>query len=681
MRIACLCHSVESLNLPAWPRIERPKIDSLEILKRGLLWAAVFCLFPGAVHAQLPFINAGPDSAFEQVDFAQIYLDTQNRDLKHTAEVKAQQQRLIDSGVLSALDLEAPNKAVEEFNRASSLMKAQNSKEAIVYLQKAIAAYPKFVSAHNALGLAYLDQEDGRAKGEFETAAKLDDKFPGSFLHLGLLALSANDFSSAQAALEKAASLSPKDPKTLAALAFAQNGDHQYEQTLETVKRVHALEHKGLANVHYIAAASAMALRNFEAMQSELDLFLSEDPTNPLAPAARKNLDILIQRKNKAAQAAAGTNSNAGSSQGVQTFPNSDRLKAELKAVGEEPNTAPASTAGNAPAGANTIASNNMTANSAPGAASAAPASHANSELTALPTVANPAMASAAAAAFTIHKVVDESALFFAVSSHGHMVSNLQLSDIQVLDDDKPPEKIVQFIPQSKLPLRLGLLVDTSGSVQERFGFEKKAAAKFLEKVLTGPSDLGFVVGFASDSTVTQDFASQPAQLAAGVEKLAIGGGTSLFDAVSLGCWKLAAYPEQERVARVLVVLSDGEDNSSHRSLKQAIEEAENSGVTIYTVSTSIGYDAKTDSDRILQVLAERSGGEALFPGDMQTLDRSFDHLRELIRSRYLLSYKAAGFEPNGKYRTVHITAEKDGKRLQVHARKGYYARVEAPQH
>jgi len=68
-----------------------------------------------------------------------------------------------------------------------------------------------------------------------------------------------------------------------------------------------------------------------------------------------------------------------------------------------------------------------------------------------------------------------------------------------------------------------------------------------------------------------------------------------------------------------------------------------------------------------------------MFPSDMMELSKSLGRLRDLIRSRYLIAYKAAGFEPNGKYRTIHITAEKDGRHLQVHARKGYYARIETP--
>ena len=82
------------------------------------------------------------------------------------------------------------------------------------------------------------------------------------------------------------------------------------------------------------------------------------------------------------------------------------------------------------------------------------------------------------------------------------------------------------------------------------------------------------------------------------------------------------------------------------------------------------------EADKVLETLAERSGGEAMFPGDIMTLGRSFDKLRDEIRSRYLIAYRPAGFEPNGKYRAITIVAQKNGKRLQVHARRGYHARI-----
>jgi len=603
-------------------------------------------------------MNLGPDAGFSQVDMAQIYLDTQVRHVKDIERLKAQDKERVDSGVISALDLEAPNNAVEEFNRASTLLKAQNSKEAMRHLQKAIADYPKFVSAHIGLGLAYVDQEDpAHAKSEFEEAARLDAKFPGSFRHLGQLALSLNDFPTAESALEKAAALTPKDVRVLTVLAYAQNGTQQYEQVLQTAQRVHALDHKGMANVHYVAAAAAMALKDFDTMEHELTFFLGEDPTNALAPVARENLAALTHNKEVLAEVAhARSATTVAVSQPLQTFANSDRLKAQLNGLGNESDAGTCEKCGTL---AESVSPNSTGAN---GAASNVPSSS----------------GSRIGGVWTIRKSVDDVALFFSVSSHGHMVNDLEASNIQIRDDNKPPEKVVQFAPQSKLPLRLALLVDVSGSVHDRFSFEKAAATKFVQKVLSNPSDLGFIAGFATEPTVTQDFSSDPAALGSGIDKLANGGGTALFDAVTFACRKLAEYPEDERVARVVVVLSDGEDNSSHSSLKQSIQVAERSGVTIYTVSTKEGLGDKTDADRVLEALAERTGGEAMFPGDLHTLGSSLDKLRELIRSRYFIAYKPANFQPNGSYHPISIIAEKNGKHLQVRARKGYHARLEA---
>ncbi len=626
-------------------------------INRNLAWAIALWLSGQlSAIAQIPNINIGPDSGLASIDFAQIYLDGMNRHAREREQQKAQDRELIASGIVSALDLEAPNKAVTEYNLGASLMKQQNSKEAIKHLQRAIAVYPKFVSAHIALGLSYVDQEEPvPAQKEFETAATLDEKFPGSFLNLGLVALSRNEFATAQPQLEKAASLRPNDARILSSLAYAQNGTHQYQQVLETAKRVHSLGHKGLANVHYLAASAAMSLNDFDTVEHELNLFLSEDSTNAFAPVARKNLAVLAH--NKMARAAAATSSPQSTtlvaSLQPQTFPNSERLKAQLTALGESDagTCEECSSPDDANSGSPDIA--HLASNASPG----------------LATRAN---------AWTIRKSVDQVTMFFSVSNHGHMVNDLQQADIRVLDDNKPPEKVVEFAPQSKLPLRLALLVDTSGSVHDRFSFEKHAATKFVEKMLSGTSDLGFIAGFSHETTVTQDFTREYADLGRGIDQLTNGGGTALFDAVSLACRKLAAYPDTERVARVLVILSDGEDNSSHSSLKQSIQVAERAGGTVYTVSTREDQGDKTDADKILEVLAERSGGEALFPGDIMTLGKSLDKLHDLIRSRYFIAYKPADFEPDGHFRSISVIAERDGKRLQVRARKGYHARLES---
>ena len=610
---------------------------------------------------ELPtFTNVGPAGTMTTgpdymvlADYAQMTLDQQNRDMKRNEQEQEKRKALVNSGLVSALDLDAPNSSISQYNRAVALMKDQKSKEATQYLQKAIAHYPKFVAAHISLGLAYLDQDDPkRARTEFETAAQLDDKSSSSFLNLGRLSFAEKDFPAAQKYLEKAASLRPQDPGILSSLVYAQNQNQQFRQALDTTDRVHKLDHKGMASVHYVAAVAANSLQDSQRMERELNLLVTEDPSNALAPSARKNLAILAHNKEVMLQTATTGTPQTTAVTRVQTFPNSDRLKAQLSAL-DDPNDR------------NCITCNEATdatvAGSGPASSSLSPSARSEPH------------------AWTLRKDVDQVALFFAASSHGHMVDDLHSSDVQIFDENKPPQKIVEFAPQSKLPLRLALLIDTSGSVHDRFSFEKRAAIKFIEDVLSSSSDLAFVAGFSNQTTVTQDFTADQAQLAKGIEQLANAGGTSLFDAVSSACWKLAEYPDDDRVARVIVVVSDGEDNSSHTTLKQAIQTEERTGVTVYTISTRQEVGVKTDADKVLEALAESSGGEAMFPYDVLNMGTVFKELRNRIRSRYFIAYEPSDFNPNGNYRSIRIVARKDGKTLQVRSRKGYHARLQKP--
>ena len=608
----------------------------------------------------IPAVNVGGsymEAQFARVEFAEKLLDEQNR---QEAESNKLKKRLLDSGTVSVLDLKAPRKAITEFNTASELLKQQKDKEAIAHLQKAIANYPDFVSAHNDLGIAYLNLERSQeAKSEFETAANLDQKFAQSFMNLGKLSLSQKDFNAAESNLEKAASLRPGDPKLLTVLAYAQHGAHEYHHAIETAVRVHGLEHDGLANVHYVAAASAIALMDFDVVQRELELFLKEDPANPLAPTARYNLKVLAASKITPPPSSDSARSQQ-TGPAISSFPNSERLKAALASLGTDDdicNDCPA-----------------VETNPVPRAPEVGVASSA---------VSSDAVRADPSGIWKIREVIDEVAVFFAVTNRGKLVNNLEAKDLAIEDDRKPPAKVLQFTSQSKLPLRLGLLIDVSGSLKPRFSFEKQAAGRFIHEMLRNHSDLAFVAGFSDEPKVAQDFTADLTQLSAGIENLRIGGGTAVWDAISFACWKLAAYPEKERVSKVLVVLTDGEDNLSRTSLKNAIRDAENTGVTIYAISTKGFADLGqfgnpiSDADKVLQVLAERTGGEALFPGDMGTLNKSFDKLREIIRSRYLVAYRPADLQSDGRYRKISIVASRNGRRFKVHARQGYYTPTE----
>jgi Ca-activated chloride channel homolog len=614
----------------------------------------------------IPAVNVGGgymEAQFARLDFAEKLLDEQKRDNEGNQKFKKQ---LLDSGAFSVLDLEAPRNALGEFNKASELLKQQKSKEAVGHLQKAIHDYPRFVSAHNDLGIAYEDSDQtDQAKAEFETAAKLDDKFAQSFVNLGKLALSQKDFTTAETNLDKAATLRPTDAKLLTVLAYAQNSAHEYHHAIETAVRVHSLPHSGMANVHYVGAASAIALKEFDVVQRELELFLQEDPTNPLAPTATYNLKILASAKDYSVESPGTSSPQAitGATTQFRMFPNSDALKNALASLGTDDEVC---TDCFNPAEAASVSPNLLTVRRS------------------APSGAVSVVGRTAAGVWKIRDVIDEVAVFFSVTNGGKLVSDLQATDLAVRDNDKPPVKVLQFASQSKLPLRLGLLIDVSGSLQPRFSFEREAATRFIEGMLSNPSDLAFVAAFSDEPKVTQDFTADVQQLSNGIASLKIGGGTAIWDAISFACWKLAAYPEKERVAKVLVVLTDGEDNLSRISLKKAIQDAENTGVSVYAISTKdfseLGKYGNpiSDADKVLEALTERTGGEAMFPGDLKTLNKTFDKLRDVIRSRYLIAYRPADFQNDGHYRRIRIVATRHGRSLKVHARQGYYAPLDA---
>jgi VWFA-related protein len=608
---------------------------------------------------QLPQLDTARDSAISQLDYLQIYVMQQIWDARDDGNQN--QGSKTGSSVISILDLAAPRKAVEVFNRGVSWLKAQNPKEAIRYLEKAVRLYPKFVSAHTALGFAYFDERDARAKSEFETVTQLDVRSATAFLNLGAIALGNRDFPAAEANLKRAATLSPNAAKVLSALAYAQNGNREYAESLQTAQQVHALGDRGMAIVHYIAALDAQGLHDMDVFHRELQSLLNEDPGNPLAPLARRALNGEAYPAN----ASSNIEEMREAERHVITFPNSEHLKAHLSLAKETDDAKETNDASNS-------AECKTCDDSEKRIELGAPASGFVSNYSA-PTVATSNV-------FTIREAVDETVLFLAVSQHGHLIGDLSASDLQIRDNNKAPARILEFSPQSKLPIHLGLLIDTSDSIGLRVAFETQVARSFIQKAFNESTDLAFVAGFNKDVNVTQDFTSNAAELNTGIDKLKYGGdATSVFDAIYFGCAKLAAYPDEDRVAKVLVVISDGQDNSSHRSLQQTLQEADASGVTVYTVSTSENFaQEKTDADQILQVIAERSGGESMFARTVREVDKNIDALATTIRNRYEIAYKPAEFVPDGKYRSVRVQASKNGKRLHVRVRNGYYARLEA---
>jgi VWFA-related protein len=291
----------------------------------------------------------------------------------------------------------------------------------------------------------------------------------------------------------------------------------------------------------------------------------------------------------------------------------------------------------------------------------------------ALPTVSPSTDDQSADSILTIKKRVDEvNVLFIATDRHGKFVRNLNQGDFAILDDHKPPQSIINFRRETDLPIELGLLVDTSGSVRSRFGFEQEAAVSFLQHTLRANFDKAFVMGFNGHGQIAQDFTDNVTLLATGVHSLRSGGGTALYDAVYRACRdKLIKGKADYPVRRAIVIVSDGEDNQSEYSKSQAIEMAQRAEVIIYAISTD-DSGLILRGDRALEQLADATGGRAFFPFKMKDIRNSFAAIEDELRSQYVVSYKPADFDPDGRFRSIEITALK--KDLQVRARRGYYA-------
>jgi len=276
-------------------------------------------------------------------------------------------------------------------------------------------------------------------------------------------------------------------------------------------------------------------------------------------------------------------------------------------------------------------------------------------------------------ALITLHARVNEvNVLFIATDKHGKFVRDLNQSDFSILDDHKPPQAILNFRKETDLPLHLGLLVDVSGSVDSRFDFEQEAATTFMQHTLRAHYDKAFVMSFNSHSQVAQDFTDNVTLLSAGVRKLHDGGGTALYDAVYRACKDKFLKDRPERpVRKAIIIVSDGEDNQSEFSKAQAIEMAQRAEVIIYAISTD-DSGLVMRGDKVLEQLAEATGGRAFFPFKMKDITHSYAAIEDELRSQYVVSYKPADFDADGRYRSIEISSLK--KDLQVRARKGYFA-------
>lgn len=291
-----------------------------------------------------------------------------------------------------------------------------------------------------------------------------------------------------------------------------------------------------------------------------------------------------------------------------------------------------------------------------------------------------------------IQTVSEVDMLLSVVNRRQKFVVDLEQSDFRVLEDNRPQD-VKFFTRQTDLPLRVAILLDTSNSIRPRIQFEQDAAIDFIYNCVRAEKDLAFVMTFDSQPDVVLDYTNDVEKLRNTIAAQRAGGGTALYDAITMASEKLMTAPLPKsgppEMRRILVVISDGDDNLSSHLKSEAIDLAARSNVSIYAISTSTQWlvpedeqdpnrkfdkkFAKTPGDQVLEAFAGETGGRAFFPYHVEDVAQNFLDIVSELRSQYLLGYTPTNGVVDGKFRKVKIEVV-GHKELEVRSRKGYYA-------
>jgi VWFA-related protein len=258
-----------------------------------------------------------------------------------------------------------------------------------------------------------------------------------------------------------------------------------------------------------------------------------------------------------------------------------------------------------------------------------------------------------------------------------HVLTELKQEDFHVFEDEKE-QKIAFFAKEVKLPVTLGLLIDTSGSEQNRLPAEQDAASRFLERVLR-KGDESMVISFDTDVDLLSDFTGDPGQLERAIHKARINVGigmgpmggttrsTAFYDAIYVACGEKLST---EAGRKALVIITDADDQGSKVRMEEAIEAAQRTDTVVHILLVhDPGYGYRPD---VAKKITEATGGRVIEVSSEKKLNEAFDQISEELRQQYTLGYYPSNANFDGQFRRIRI--DMANKELKVLVRKGYYA-------
>jgi len=261
---------------------------------------------------------------------------------------------------------------------------------------------------------------------------------------------------------------------------------------------------------------------------------------------------------------------------------------------------------------------------------------------------------------------------FSVKDKKGQLITDLTQGNFKIFENNKPQE-VLNFGRETDLPITVALVIDTSTSIRDKFKYEQEAAIDFFHTTIRRKKDKGLLLSFDSNIELLHDFTDDPDALTKSVKALKPGGGTRMFDAIFQVCQEKLKGEVGSR--KILILISDGDDNLSSESLESTLEMAQRADVAIFAISTNSSAFfgmSSPKNDKVLKRLADETGGRAFFPLKIDELAQSFQDIAQELRSQYSLAYRSNNPNRDGAFRSIKI--DTDRRDLRVRARKGYYA-------
>ncbi len=275
------------------------------------------------------------------------------------------------------------------------------------------------------------------------------------------------------------------------------------------------------------------------------------------------------------------------------------------------------------------------------------------------------------APALTIQRQVNEVHLSFVVEDRRRRpLPNIGRDEIRLFADGQPIERITSFEESSDLPLHLAILIDCSDSMQKGFVQERRAAQAFVRRLLRPEIDSLLLVDFAGQASLSNMTGRSANLLATKINSLEAAGHTAIYDAIyETASLALASAREDQPVRRVMILLSDGDDNDSRHGRAEAVDLAQRAGIVIYAV-TAHNRRFEYQGDAILRQMTEATGGRTFILARFDEVEKVFAQIEAELRNQYSLTFRAPGPSRCG-YHLLDVRHRNPTAR--VRARSGYY--------